>query len=101
VGSDNIVIPKSAKNPVLAHHFLNFLLDSTNAFDNFYNFTGYQPPTNDINPERLVSEGVVPETLATTVVKPEDFDKGYVYLELSPAGDALWHDAYQEFAAGR
>jgi hypothetical protein len=23
-----------------------------------------------------------------------------VYLELSPAGDALWHAAYQEFAAG-
>ncbi len=33
-------------------------------------------------------------------MRPEDFDKGYLLLELSPAGDALWHAAYQEFAAG-
>jgi spermidine/putrescine transport system substrate-binding protein len=100
VGSDNMAILKAGKNPVLAHHFINYLLDSKNGFDNFYNLTGYQPPFNDIFPERLVSEGVLPENLATTVVHPDDFDKGYVYLELSPAGDELWHAAYQEFAAG-
>jgi hypothetical protein len=43
---------------------------------------------------------VIPKNLETTVVKPEDFDKGFVYLELSPDGDDLWHGAYQEFAAG-
>jgi spermidine/putrescine transport system substrate-binding protein len=100
IGSDNMVVLKGAKNPVLAHHFINFMLDSKNAFDNFYNLTGYQPPMNDIDTHRLVSDGVIPENLASTVVHPEDFDKGYVYLELSPAGDALWHAAYQEFAAG-
>jgi spermidine/putrescine transport system substrate-binding protein len=55
---------------------------------------------NSINADELVSDGVVPESLKTTVVRPEDFDKGYVYLELSPSGDALWHGAYQEYAAG-
>jgi hypothetical protein len=80
--------------------FINFLLDNTNAFDNFYNLTGYQPPLNSIDAAGLVSDEVIPENLATTVVRPEDFDKGYWYLELSPAGDALWHNAYQEFAAG-
>jgi len=100
IGQDNITVLKSGKNPVLAHMFLNYLLDEKNAFDNFYNLTGYQPPMNNIDADSLVSDGVIPENLATTVVRPEDFDKGYWYLELSPAGDALWHDAYQEFAAG-
>jgi spermidine/putrescine transport system substrate-binding protein len=100
VGSDNVTILKSGKNPVLSHMFLNYLLDPKHAFDNFYNFTGYQPPQNNINADELVSDGVVPESLKTTVVRPEDFDNGYVYLELSPAGDALWHSAYQEYAAG-
>jgi spermidine/putrescine transport system substrate-binding protein len=100
VGSDNVTILKGGKNPVLAHMFINYLLDSKNGFDNFYNFTGYQPPFNTINPDELVTDGVIPETLKTTVVRPDDFDKGYVYLELSPNGDALWHNAYQEFAAG-
>jgi spermidine/putrescine transport system substrate-binding protein len=100
IGSDNMVVLKGAKNPVLAHHFINFMLDSKHAFDNFYNLTGYQPPMNDIDTHRLVSQGVIPQNLATTVVHPEDFDKGYIYLELSPAGDALWHAAYQEYAAG-
>jgi spermidine/putrescine transport system substrate-binding protein len=100
IGQDNITVLKGGKNPVLAHMFINFLLDETNAFDNFYNLTGYQPPINSIDANSLVSDEVIPENLATTVVRPEDFDKGYWYLELSPSGDALWHNAYQEFAAG-
>jgi spermidine/putrescine transport system substrate-binding protein len=100
IGQDNITVLKGGKNPVLAHMFINYLLDEKNAFDNFYNLTGYQPPMNNINASSLVSDGVIPQNLATTVVKPEDFDKGYWYLELSPAGDALWHNAYQQFAAG-
>jgi len=100
IGSDNIAILKGGKNPVLAHLFLNYLLDSKVAFNNFYNLTGYQPPMNDIDTHRLVSEGVIPKNLESTVVHPEDFDKGYVYLELSPTGDQLWHSAYQEYAAG-
>jgi spermidine/putrescine transport system substrate-binding protein len=100
IGQDNITVLKDGKNPVLAHMFINYLLDSKHAFDNFYNLTGYQPPMNDIDTTRLVTEGVIPETLATTVVHPDSFENGYWYLELSPGGDALWHSAYQEFAAG-
>ena len=100
VGSDNIAIPRSAKNPVLAHHFLNWMLDSKQAYSNFVDFVGYQPPQNDINPDRLVSDEAVPANLVTTVVRPQDFEKGFALLELSPTGDALWHEAYQEFAAG-
>ena len=44
IGNDNVAIPKAAKNPVLAHHFLNYLLDEKHGYDNFSNYVGYQPP---------------------------------------------------------
>jgi len=42
--NDLIAVLSTGKNPVLAHTFLNFMLDETNAYDNFVNFNGYQPP---------------------------------------------------------
>jgi spermidine/putrescine transport system substrate-binding protein len=100
VGSDLIAILRSSKNPVLAHHFLNFMLDDQNAYDNFVNFVGYQPPQNSINPDRLVTDEVVPQHLASCVVRPEDFDKGEILLELDPATDLVWQDAWAQFKAG-
>jgi spermidine/putrescine transport system substrate-binding protein len=100
VGSDTMAIPKAAKNPVLAHHFLNFMLDNDNAYANFYNFVGYQPPLNSLNPDLLVSDEVVPAHLSSTVVRPEDFDEGYTLLELSPEVDARWQTIWAEFKAG-
>jgi spermidine/putrescine transport system substrate-binding protein len=100
VGSDTIAILRSSKNPVLAHHFLNFMLDETNAYDNFVNFVGYQPPLNSINPDRLVTDEVVPPFLASCVVRPEDFDKGEILLELDPDTDTIWQDAWAQFKAG-
>jgi spermidine/putrescine transport system substrate-binding protein len=100
VGSDLIAILRSSKNPVLAHQFLNFMLDEQNAYDNFVNFVGYQPPQNSINPDRLVADEVVPAHLASCVVRPEDFDKGEILLELDPATDLVWQDAWAQFKAG-
>jgi spermidine/putrescine transport system substrate-binding protein len=100
IGSDNMAILKGGKNPVLAHHFLNFMLDKKNAYSNFVNFVGYQPPQNDINAERLVSDGAVPKNLASCVVRESDFGVGFAELELSPDADALWHGAFQQLQAG-
>ena len=100
VGSDTIAVLKSSKNPVLAHHFLNFMLEETNAYNNFVNFVGYQPPLKSLNPDNLVKDGVVPPHLASCVVRPEDFDKGQILLELDPDTDAIWNDAWAQFKAG-
>lgn len=100
VGNDTIAIPKAAKNPVLAHHFVNYLLDEKHGYDNFANFVGYQPPFVQLDPDRLVTDGVVPANLKTAVVRESDFDKGYFQLELSPGGQALWQNAWAEFKAG-
>ena len=79
-----MAIPKAAKNPVLAHHFLNFLLDEKHGYDNFANFVGYQPPLTKLDPDRLVTDEVVPANLKTAIVRESDFDTGYFLTELSP-----------------
>jgi spermidine/putrescine transport system substrate-binding protein len=100
VGQDNIALLRSGKNPVLGHLFLNWMLDNKISYDNFVNFNGYQAPMNNVSPDRLISDEVIPENLVSTVVRPEDFDKGYTILELSPSADAAWHSAYQQIQAG-
>ncbi len=100
IGSDMIAVLRSAKNPVLAHHFVNFMLDEKNGYDNFVNFNGYQPPFVSINPDRLVANGAIPKNLTTAVVRESDFVKGHQPLELSPEGQTLWQNAWAEFKAG-
>ena len=65
-------ICSTTKKPVLAHLFLNFMLDNGVAYSNFVNFNGYQPPLNEIVPEDLVKKKVIPETLATCVLTERD-----------------------------
>jgi spermidine/putrescine transport system substrate-binding protein len=100
IGNDLIAIPRTAKNPVLAHHFLNYLLDVQHGYDNFANFNGYQPPFTKLDPDRLVTDEVVPANLKTAVVRESDFDLGYVPAELTPAGQTEWQNAWAEFQAG-
>ena len=58
INNDTFAVLKGAKNPVLAHLFLNHLLDTKQVFNNF-NFTYYQQPINAMTPEALVSGGVI------------------------------------------
>jgi spermidine/putrescine transport system substrate-binding protein len=99
VASDAIAISADAKNPVLAHHYINFLLDDQNALVNM-SYEGYQPPLTSIEPEKVVSAGYVPESLSTTVVRREDFQSGLYQLELTPDVESLWQDAWAEFKTG-
>jgi spermidine/putrescine transport system substrate-binding protein len=98
-GNDLIAILRSGRNPVLAHLFLNWMLDADVAIENM-GFTGYQPPLRKINPKELVSQELIPPNLETATVLPQYFDTGYRQLELSPAVDSLWQNAWQQFKAG-
>ncbi len=100
IGNDTITIPATAESPRLAHEFLNFLLDEKWGFVNFRDWNGYQPPMTSIDPDRLISEGVVPETLPRAVVSEEMFRTAYVQGELSAEADKLWLDAWAEIQAG-
>ncbi|HYF12385.1 MAG TPA: substrate-binding domain-containing protein [Actinomycetota bacterium] len=100
VENDTVTILKTAQNPVLAHLFIDFILDTENARTNYTTYTGYQQPMKEITPESLVGSAVVPEHLVSTVVTEEDFTRGYRILELAPDVEALWESAYQEILAG-
>jgi spermidine/putrescine transport system substrate-binding protein len=99
VDNDMFVTLKGGKNPVLAHLFINHMLDPAVAKQNF-SAIGYQPPQNSITPDSLVSEKFIPENLRSAIVKPEYFDAGYRTLELDAANDAAWHNVWQTFKAG-
>jgi spermidine/putrescine transport system substrate-binding protein len=99
IASDTIAISSKAKNPVLAHQYINFLIDNDVALLNM-SYEGYQPPLTSIEPAKVVSAGYVPENLSTTVVRREDFQNGLYQLELAPEVEAIWQDAWAEFKTG-
>lgn len=99
VNNDLIVLPRSGKNPVLAHLFVNHMLETEVAKQNFTQI-GYQPPQVSLNPDSLVADGFIPENLKSAIVRPEYFDVGYRLLELEPANDAAWHNVWRAFKAG-
>ena len=100
IGNDLLAIPTAAKNPRLAHEFINFMLDDKVGYENFINWNGYQPPFTSIDPEKLIADGVVPDTLASAVVTEDMFKKDLTPYELTPTVDQLWLDAWTEIKAG-
>jgi spermidine/putrescine transport system substrate-binding protein len=99
VDNDMFVTLKGGKNPVLAHLFINHMLEPEVAKENF-SAIGYQPPQNSLTADSLVKEQFIPENLRTVIVKPEYFETGYRTLELDAANDAAWHNVWQTFKAG-
>jgi spermidine/putrescine transport system substrate-binding protein len=97
--NDMIAILRGAKHPVLAHAFLNFLLDDQNGLQNF-TWNGYIPPLTSINPNKLVSQGYIPANLSSTVVRQADFAKGVTIDALTTDGQALWQNAWSTFKGG-
>jgi spermidine/putrescine transport system substrate-binding protein len=99
ISSDCMAIMANAEHPVLAHTFLNFMLDIDNALENF-GWTGYQPPLTAINPETLVADEYVPPNLDSAIVREDDFELGQVPLQLSPEAEQLWKQAWSSAQAG-
>jgi spermidine/putrescine transport system substrate-binding protein len=93
INNDTMAVLKGAKNPVLAHLFLNHLLDVKQAFSNF-SFTGYQQPLNAMTPEAVVKKGYLAPNLTNTLIREQQFKNGYVQGTLSQAGQALWENAW-------
>ena len=93
INNDTFGVLKGAKNPVLAHLFLNFLLDTKQVFNNF-NFTYYQQPINAMTPEALVSGGVIAPNLKSTIIRESQFKNGLVQGPLSQQGEVLWENAW-------
>jgi spermidine/putrescine transport system substrate-binding protein len=112
--NDLITIPSTAEHPVLAHLFLNYMLEFQPAMDNF-SWVGYQPPQKKADVDSLTkTEGLyskisnwaapamyVPPWMPDAVVRESDLTTTGLRLhELSLQGDQLWQDAWQEFKSG-
>lgn len=99
VNNDLMVVLSGGKCPVLAHLFIDFLLEQRNAIRNF-RYTGYQPPQNSLDPAALVDEGFLPPNLESATVLPDYFETGYRLIEQTPAAEAAWLAVWQKFKAG-
>jgi spermidine/putrescine transport system substrate-binding protein len=93
VANDTNTVLRSASNPVLAHLFVNYLMDEPVAVENI-SWNGYMQPLNAITPELLVKEQILPPSLMSTAVLPTDFRRGVGELQLPVDADALWQQAW-------
>jgi spermidine/putrescine transport system substrate-binding protein len=93
VANDTLTVLQKATNPVLAHLFLNYMLDLPNVLENI-SFNGYMQPLTAVTPQRLVKEKLLPKSLTSTAVLPSDFRRGVGELQLPVDADALWQQAW-------
>lgn len=113
VGTDLTAILARGSNPTLAHAFVNFLLDTRIALENF-SWNGYQPPINGLilstldcdkpwvscvdwlvgNPGEMK---VAHSETRSLLLTPTQFERSPMLLPLDPETDALWQSEWQRF----
>ena len=84
---------RSATSPVLAHTFLNYMLDLPVVLENI-SWNGYMQPLTGVTPQLLVKEQILPPSLISTAVQPAAFRRGLFELQLPVDADALWQQAW-------
>jgi spermidine/putrescine transport system substrate-binding protein len=99
VANDFFVVPARSERPVLAHLFIDFLLDPANALLNF-EFVGYQPALVTPSADELIADEYVPEQLVSALVSDAQVENGYRLDALAPDVQQLWEDAFQRVKAG-
>jgi spermidine/putrescine transport system substrate-binding protein len=98
VANDCMGVLRNARNPVLAHHFIDYMLDEDVAIRNF-GWNGYQPPQRKLTPSLMVNKGYVPTHLKNAITLRSSFNKGFMEMELSAEADDRWHRVWKEFEA--
>jgi spermidine/putrescine transport system substrate-binding protein len=93
IANDTNTVLRSAASPVLAHAFLNYMMDLPNVLENI-SFNGYMQPLTEVTPQRLVTEKLLPPSLVSTAVLPSYFRRGVAQLQLPVDADALWQQAW-------
>lgn len=101
ISNDTMAIPVNAERPVLAHQFINFMLDADNSLTNF-EWVGYQPPQNHITPDFLIENEYAADFLRPALVTPEDFERDSAWVQgpLDAETEALWSDQWTRATSG-
>lgn len=97
--NDAMGVIAGAEHPVLAHLYLNFILDNDIAEENF-GWVGYLPAIKKLDADYLIDAGWVPENLRNCVPTQEELDKALYIKSLGVDGDAKWAEAWSTFNAG-
>jgi spermidine/putrescine transport system substrate-binding protein len=99
--NDNWIVLEKAEKPVLAQLWLNHLLDEKMAYQNFIGTTSYQPPQNNIHADDLIKQGLIPESLRTTILTADSLGpRSLATCGLTPKALAMYQRAYAQFVAG-
>ncbi len=93
IANDTNTVLRSSSSPVLAHTFLNYMLDQPIVLENI-SWNGYMQPLTAVTPQLLVKEQILPPSLMSTAVLPADFRTGVKQLQLPVDADALWQQAW-------
>ena len=99
VNNDSMGVLANAENPVLAHLYIDFLLDNAVSEKNF-SWVGYLPALTKLDADYVIDAGYVPENLRSCVPTNDDITKGLKYKALGPEGDAQYEAAWSKFTAG-
>jgi spermidine/putrescine transport system substrate-binding protein len=99
VNNDCMAVTAKAKNPVLAHLYINYLLDSDNAEENF-SWNGYLPPIKGLDADYLIENEYAPENLRSAVLTDDVIGKGLRFEPLDTDTDRVWEETWSRFTAG-
>ena len=99
VTNDSMGVLADAEHPVLAHLYLNYLLDNDVSEKNF-SWLGYLPALSKLDADYVIAAGYVPENLRVCVPTNEEVTKGLVFKPLGIDGDALYEEAWSKFNSG-
>ncbi|MEX0753701.1 MAG: spermidine/putrescine ABC transporter substrate-binding protein [Actinomycetota bacterium] len=104
VGIDLTAVLIQGRNPVLAHAFLDHLLDERVAIEN-YSWNGYQPPVAALDRASLSSPGspwtgMLPDHLLHCgVLTQRELEQGRFLVRPAPSADGTWLRAWQRVVA--
>ena len=99
--NDCICVGAKATKPVIAHRFLNYLLDNKVSVRELHRLRRLPAADHrDRRPEALRRRASLPKTLDQAVVTREAYANGNAYLTLSAKGLQLWDRTWTSFRNG-
>jgi len=99
VNNDSMGVVAGCEHPVLAHLYLNFLLDNAIAEQNF-SWVGYLPALTKLDADYVIDAGYVPENLRACIPTAEEIEKALFLRPLGAEGDAKYTAAWSAFTSG-
>jgi len=96
--NDTFAVLRGARSPVLAHLFINHLLDSQTAVENFA-FVGSQQPVRGSEPDALIAAGLVPPNLRNALMVESQVRNSLPIAPLSLNEATVWQDAWSKVRA--